>query len=113
MKAAKEIKKFKEEIANFITADKVKRAEITRRYARDKIKELWEMLGNIKVRCPHCGFVQSCQTLSRVECHNCGRKYAVMPEREPSRIVEVPKGKLWILHTIRWLEKKGRYPTVF
>ena len=73
------------------------------------LNELWNMLGDIEVRCPSCNHIQKVRTVLTVKCLSCGRSFMVCPKNKPSRIVSCPQGKIWILHQIVSLSTTGKY----
>jgi len=76
---------------------------------KEMIKEKWGQLEWIKVKCPKCNNIQRVQTDLRTTCRKCMSAYKIYPSNSISRVVEVPKGKLYLLRQIRALRKFGRF----
>jgi len=62
----------------------------------------------LKVRCPHCGFIQVTSTIKRVKCFRCLRTYPVFYKRKRfsknNNIVEIVQGSLSELHRLYYEE---------
>ena len=58
----------------------------------------------LKVRCPHCGFIQTTTSIKRVRCFRCLRTYQVYYKRgkliKRHNIVELVEGSLADLHKL-------------
>jgi len=105
-------------MSTFVNADRYlreteekskKKPHAWKRENKEIIRELWKRIGFIKVYCPHCNFVQECQTINEHKCINCERRFKVMPERQPSRIVEAPRGTAPLIRNIYSLTKYKKF----
>jgi hypothetical protein len=65
----------------------------------------------LEVRCP-CGATRGTTSIIECECFKCGQTFQIFPKNEKSRVVEIKKGSIEILHEkLRRLknERKARY----
>jgi len=88
-------------------------SELLRNAIKKKLEETGISFQNnnsellLRVRCPRCGFEQNTTTIKTVRCMNCNHSYQVYVKGKTSRIVQLLKGDLSLLHK-KYYETYGK-----
>lgn len=76
---------------------------------KSSVNELWNKIGDIQVRCPHCGKRQLARTTLKRKCVACNHTFQIVRKNEKSLIVHCDPKRIWWLHQVISLEHDGKY----